>query len=194
MDYKTVLGIIAVAIGFAGFVPYFKDIFDGRSKPHVFSWFVWALLEGTAFFAQLTKGGGAGAWVTGVTAILCFLVFISALFRGEKRITRLDWASLIGALLGMALWAVTKSPLSAVILVSITDVFGFIPTFRKSYRHPYEETAKLYSASILKLIFALFALGSFNLTTALYPASLIITNSAFVTLVLIRRKTLTREN
>lgn len=187
LEYKTILGIIAVAIGFVSYIPYFKDIFFGQTRPHVFSWFVWALLEGTAFFAQLSKGAGAGAWVTGTTAVLCFAVFVVSLSRGEKNFTGTDKLCLAGAILGIILWLATNNPLIAVILVSVTDFLGFVPTFRKSYYKPYEETAKLYAMSVLKLIFALLALKSFNATTALYPASLVLTNAAFVTMVLMRR-------
>jgi hypothetical protein len=190
MDYKTVFAIIAIAIGFVSYIPYFKDTFAGRTKPHMFTWFIWAVLEGTAFFAQASKGAGAGAWVTGTTSILCVSVFLVSLSRGEKKITFGDKLSLAGAVLGVVLWYFSRNALTAVILVSITDFFGFIPTFRKSYFKPYEETVKLYVMSAIKLIFALLALKSFNLTTALYPASLILVNTAFVIMTVIRRKSL----
>jgi hypothetical protein len=190
IDCKTVFAIIAVAIGFVSYIPYFKDIFAGRTKPHMFTWFIWAVLEGTAFFAQASKGAGAGAWVTGTTSILCLSVFVTSLSRGEKDITTSDKLSLGGAILGIVLWYFSKNALTAVILISITDFLGFIPTFKKSYFKPYEETAKLYVMSVIKLIFALFALKFFNLTTALYPASLVLVNTAFVIMTVIRRKSL----
>jgi hypothetical protein len=190
MDYKIILGIIAVTVGFVSYIPYFKNIFLGNTKPHMFSWLIWALLEGIAFFAQLSRGGGAGAWVTGTTAILCVLVFSVSLSRGEKNIVFSDKISFAGAILGLILWLLSKDPLVAVILVSLVDFLGFIPTFRKSYFKPREETAKLYVMSILKLILSLFALQSVNLTTVLYPASLILTNALFITMILMRRKVL----
>ena len=193
MDYKTILGILAVIIGLVSYIPYFRDIFYGQTRPHIFSWLIWSLLEGTDFFAQLSRGGAAGAWVTGTTALLCLSVFIVSLSRGEKNITRTDKISFAGALLGLIFWLVTSNPLTAVILVSVTDFLGFVPTFRKSYYKPDQETTKLYSMSILKLTVSLFALGSFNPTTAIYPASLILTNAAFVTMTLIRRKTLSQK-
>ena len=190
MDYKTVFAIIAVVIGFVSYIPYFKDIFAGRTKPHMFTWFIWAVLEGTAFFAQLSKGAGAGAWVTGTTSVLCLSVFVTSLSRGEKNITFGDKLSLAGAMLGIILWYFSRDALTAVILISITDFLGFIPTFRKSFFKPYEETAKLYVMSTIKLTFALFALKSFNVTTALYPSSLILVNAAFVIMTVIRRKSI----
>jgi len=40
MDIKVTLSIIGIALTFAGYVPYIRDIFKGKTKPHVFSWFV----------------------------------------------------------------------------------------------------------------------------------------------------------
>ena len=37
-----------------------------------------------SIFAQQAKGGGAGAWITGVNAFLCTAVALLAIFRGEK--------------------------------------------------------------------------------------------------------------
>lgn len=41
-DYKIILGLVAVVVGFVGYIPYLRDLFKGTTKPHVFSWGVWA--------------------------------------------------------------------------------------------------------------------------------------------------------
>lgn len=185
MEYKAVLGMLAPIIGFIGYVPYFRDIFRGTTKPHMFSWFVWVLLLGTAFFAQIAEG--AGAWVTGFTAIVCLFIAVLAFSRGEKNITRLDWVCFVGALLGILLWKATSDPLSAIIIIIIVDIFAFAPTFRKAYGKPYEETALTYAASSVKFTIALFALEAYTLATVLYPAYLVCINAVFVGMVLSRR-------
>lgn len=187
IDYKIILGISASVLGFIGYVPYFRDIFQGRTKPHIFSWFVWSLLTGIAFFAQLSKGAGAGAWVTGFTAAVSLSIAILAFFRGEKHITKIDWATFIGALSGLIFWGLTANPLSAVIIITVTDALAFAPTFRKSYCKPHEETASTFALSALKFVFGLAALQSYNLTTWLYPASLVLMNGLFVVMLLLRR-------
>ena len=53
MDYHAVIGGAATVIGVVGYVPYFRDIFRGTTKPHPFSWFLWALLAGIAFAAAV---------------------------------------------------------------------------------------------------------------------------------------------
>ncbi|MCL5436088.1 MAG: hypothetical protein M1275_03330 [Patescibacteria group bacterium] len=190
VEYKIVFGALAVITGLIGYIPYFLDIFKGSTKPHIFSWLVWAILETIGFFAQVIKGAGPGSWMTGTTAILCLGVFFSALRHGEKNITRIDWVCLASALCGIGAWQITKDPFWAVIIVVITDLVGFIPTFRKAYNKPFEETLKLYLLSALKASLALFALDSVNPTTVMYLASLVASNASFSIMLAVRRASL----
>lgn len=192
MDYKIILAGIGIAIGFISYASYFKGIFQGKTKPHVFSWFVWAIINWTAFFAQFVSGGGAGAWITATNAFLCTFVAIIALFHGEKNITKSDWVSLIGALAGITGWVLTKNPLTAVILVSLADCFAIFPTFRKAYLKPYEENAFAFGIDLVKFILELIALKTFSLTTALFPVTILINDTLLVSMILIRRKSHSR--
>lgn len=107
MDYKDILGITTVVIAFVSYVPYFRDIFSGRTKPHAFSWLVWGVLTGIAFFGQIADNAGPGAWVMGFTALICFLIFLAALIRGEKDIVLVDWLSLLGTGIALVFWYLT---------------------------------------------------------------------------------------
>ena len=188
--YKNILGVIAIVVGFIGYAPYLRDVFKGSTKPHFFSWFLWGILETTAFFAQIKKGGGAGSWVLGFSALVVFIIAFKALWSGERNITRLDWFGFVGASIGIIIWFYTKDPTGAVIVIALTDAMAFIPTYRKGFQHPNEETAFEYGMSALKYIFGFFALNTYNLATYLYPTTLILTNSVFVIMLLWRRKKL----
>ncbi len=190
MDYKVFLGVFATILAFLSYIPYFRDIFKGATKPHAFSWLVWGVLTAIAFFGQIADGGGAGAWVTGFTALLCLSIFIAALVKGEKHVTLTDWLSLAGAGMALVLWYLTDSPLLSVVLITLIDALGFWPTFRKSYFKPNEETLITYVVSAVKFAIALVALERFTVVTALYPISLVIMNGAFAVMVAVRRKTL----
>ena len=193
-DYKTVLGILAVVINFVGFAPYIKNTLAGKTKPHAFSWLIWGVLEATGFLAQLSKGGGAGAWVTGASAAMVFFIAGIALYRRETEINIIDWLAFFGGLLGIILWVITKNPLTAVILVVISDALAFVPTFRKSYYHPEQETLFEYICTATKYFISLFALEALNLTTWLYPASMIVTNLSLVTMSVFRKNKLNKIN
>ena len=190
IDYKIIFGFAAAIIGFIGLVPYIRDVFRGKTKPHAFSWFVWGLLESIAFLAQLSKGGGFGALFTALTAAVTFFIAWLAILQKDQQITLFDFIAFVGAIIGILLWVITKNPLLAVIAVAVADALGFLPTFRKAYVKPHEETLIEFALSALKWIVAIPALGALNITTWLYPASLFVTNSTFVVMVLIRKSIL----
>jgi len=193
LDYHVILGGVAAIIGVIGFLPYFRNLFAGRTKPHTFSWLIWGILSAITFAAQIASGAGPGAWIIGVAATLSLAVFVIAIFKGEKEITRLDKISLASAALGIALWIVTTNPLWSVVIVTIVDAVGYIPTFRKTYKQPYGETLTLYFLSSVSFVISLFALQVVDLTTALYPTSLIATNMIFISMVLMRRRKVVRS-
>jgi uncharacterized protein with PQ loop repeat len=37
---KEVIGIIAVIFTFVGYIPYIMDTIKGKTKPHIYSWFI----------------------------------------------------------------------------------------------------------------------------------------------------------
>ena len=187
LEYKNILGVLAIVVAFTGYFFYIRDIIRGKTKPHAFSWLIWGILEAIAFFAQITEGAGAGAWVTGAGALLAIFVSVVGFVQKEKDIKFVDWLALIGAGIGIVLWQVTSNPLTAVVSVTIADAVAFVPTFRKGFHKPNEETLIEYLLSSLKWIIGIFALQSFSLTTWLYPASLVLTNGAFVAMAQIRR-------
>lgn len=191
MGWRTALGAAATLMALVAYVPYFRDMLAGRTKPHAFTWLIWGVLTAIAFAGQVSEGAGPGAWVTGFTAAVSFVIFVTALRRGEKDLPLVDWLSLAGAALALALWAATDQPLVAMILITLIDALGFLPTFRKSWLRPWEETAVTYALSGLKFVIAIVALENFAVTTWLYPASLVLMNGLFVGMLVLRRRQLT---
>lgn len=188
MDNKIFFGIAAVVISLIGYVPYFKDIFANKTKPHIFSWLIWGIITGIEFFGQLYGHAGAGAWVTGVTAFICFFIAFLALRKSKLEITRLDWFSFTGAIVAILLWLITSEPLSSVLLGILIDALGFVPTFRKSFVHPFQETLITWFLNGLKFVFALLALERFTLLSSIYPIYLIFGNWTLVVMIIIRRR------
>lgn len=190
MDLKVVVAIISIVMTLVGYSFYFRDIFAGKTKPHAFSWLVWAALTGIAFAGQITSGGGAGSWVTFVTALISGIIFFLALQRGEKHITLSDKFNLAGAAFALILWFFTNDPVSAIILVTVIDFLGFVPTIRKSYMKPHEETLIHYVFAGSKFVLAIIALQKYTVVTWLYPASLVLSNLLFVVMLVVRRRKL----
>lgn len=185
---KILLGLISSVIAVGAYIPYFRDIFKGKTKPHIFSWFIWGLLGGITYIAQVVKGAGAGSWANGLTALICLVIAGLSITRGEKNITLTDKLSFGGAILALILWFLTKNPLSAVILACVIDTLAYVPTFRKAYKKPFEETLPAFITTTIGIIISLLALEAYSATTWLYPTVLVISNSLFIVMLLLRRK------
>lgn len=190
MISRELLGVIAIIIAMLSDLFYVVTIFKGRTKPHVFTWIIWCLIASIVFIAQISNNAGPGAWVTGFSALCYLAIFILALFKGEKHITKIDKLCFIAALFTIPIWALTKTPVYSIIMIVIVEIFGFVPTVKKSFRKPYEEPVLTYTITGLKHIVALMALKHFSFVTALYPLILILVNGGFVGLLLWRRSVL----
>lgn len=190
MYIKIVFGLIAILIAFISYAPYIRDMHKGKTKPHAYSWFIWALIGYIAGFAQLKSGGGAGAWVSILSATIMLYIAVVAYLDGSIKFTKSDKLSLGAALIAIPLWVVTKQPLLAVILVSAIDATGFWPTLRKSYHVPHQETLSNYWLAAIKNIIAIAALQKYSLITLIYPASLVLTDGLCFILLVIRLRQL----
>ena len=187
---SEILGILATAIGLIGYGPYLWKTAKGQVRPHIFSWFLWGILTGIGFAAQVTGEGGfsAGTWVTGMSAAASFIGAGLAFYHGGKRdITKSDWIVFAGVMAAIPVWVLTDSPFWSVILITFIDAAAFAPTFRKGWQKPNEDSVFVFLCSGIKYAVALLALQHYTVVTALFPASLVLTNGAFITMLLLRR-------
>lgn len=189
MEYKIVLGIVAVILALFSYSFYINDLFKNRTKPHYFSWFIWGLLTAIAFFAQLSEGGGAGSWQTGIVAGICLFIAFVAFYKYKNNyVTKTDLFCLVAAIIGIIFWKTTNNPLTAIIIVSTVSLIALVPTFRKAYNHPYEETLITYNLNLIRPIISIMALETLSVTTWLYQASNILANVLFISMLVMRRK------
>ena len=127
---KEFIGLIAAALALISLIPYIVDIIRGKTKPHVYTWIIWAIVTVLAFIIQWQQGGGAGSWTTGVTGILTILIMILAFKKGTKDITKSDRILFIGALLAIPIWYFVGNSTLSIIIVTLIDVVAFLPTMR----------------------------------------------------------------
>lgn len=182
------IGLFSLIVGIYSYALYYKDIFAKKTKPHRFTYLVWTLITTISFFGQIVSGAGPGAWVMGLTVLGCLGIFILSFKYGEKEIVLADWLALSGALIALISWVITRSPTIAAILISLTDALALVPTIRKSFHKPYDETLISYFIGGLQFAISLFAIQSFSIATAFYPASIALINWSFAVMLIIRRR------
>ncbi len=188
LDIKIIISVIAVILTFVGYFGYIRDIVKGKTKPHVFSWFIWSIITGIIYALQVSAGAGPGSWVTLTLTVILILVFFLSLKNGSKNIQKIDIVFLILALGALPLWLVVKQPVLSIILLSTIDMLGFLPTIRKSWNDPYSETLSLYVITTFRHGLTIFALAQYNIVTWLFPASWVIANALFSLMLIMRRK------
>lgn len=185
---KELIGLVAALLSVIAVIPYIYDTLKGKTKPHLYTMIIWAIVTTLAFFGQYTAGAGPGAWTTGVTAIFTVVVLILSLKYGTDDITTFDTALLVFALLAIIPWWFTKDPTLSVVIATFIDVCAFLPTIRKTFKDPTSETLFTWIANFLRHGLALCALTTFVLATYVYPAALCFMNIVVALVILSRRK------
>ena len=71
---KTIIGIIAVSLTLIGYIPYTRDIIARKTKPHLYSWFLWGFVTLIIFALQFSDNAGLGSYVTLTAGLLCIVV------------------------------------------------------------------------------------------------------------------------
>ncbi len=194
-DIGTLAGWGSLVLTVVGYVPYIVSVIRRRTRPHAFSWFLWALIGGIVFFGQHVAGAGPEAWATGLSMVFCVFIFLLALFQGDVRFTRVDGALLGTSLVAVALWVMTKDPTASVVLVTLANALGgHTPTILKAWSDPWRENLLPFMMGIPKYGLALAALETINLTTVCYPVTSILMNSALIAVVVVRRRQVRRTS
>lgn len=184
---KEIVGSIAVILTFVSYIPYYRDILRGKTRPHIYSWSLWGLLTVLLVALQIRGGAGPAVWVTASAGLLCLGVVFLSLKNGKKDITASDTVTAILSLVAIFFWLVVDQPVISIILVIIADMLAFIPTIRKSYIDPYSETLSLYVTNSLRFVLALVAVEQYTFLSTSWIIAWIVGNALLSVLLIVRR-------
>jgi hypothetical protein len=189
LTFKSAMGALSVVIMFIAYAIYLGQTAraDGV-QPHPFSWFLWGIVTGVVYLVQITQGGGAGSWVVGLTALICFLIGGFSLFKHRWHFSWFDWLSLGAGVIVFVYYLRSRNPTVSAVLATTTDVIGYGSTIKKGWSEPHKDSATSFALNSTKFVPALLALESYSVATWLYPATLVIVNAVVATMLLIRRR------
>ncbi len=190
MQLKIIFGAIAALLALLSSFLYIRDIFRGNTKPHMYTWLIWAIVTTIAFFGQVVSGGGPGSWATGVAAIVTIITFFLSLKDGygTKDITNFDRVCLVLAILSILPWLLTESVLWSVLLATFIDLIAFFPTMRKTWHAPKSESLGSMYVDALKHGLSTFSMGTYSLITLVYPLSVLATKFVIIGEIVFLRK------
>ncbi len=179
--WREIFSSIAVLIALYAYWKYMQSIFAWKTEPHVFSWWIWSLTTGIAFFAQVSGGWWWWSAQNGISFFTCILFAILALKYGKiGKFHALDWWSLVLSFVAIGLWLMTKNPFYWSFFAMLADAIGYVPTFRKVWKKPLSEPSGYYFLMNVKHGLSLLALSTYNWTTMIFSWSVIIINFALI--------------
>ena len=181
-----VLSVLLMVLAFAIYI--WQTTREDGVRPHPFSWFLWGFVTGVVYLVQISQGAGAGSWVVGFTALICFLIGGISFFKAKWHFSFFDWFCLVAGLIVFVYYLLSKNPIQSAILATATDVLGYGSTIKKGWFQPQKDSVTSFALNSAKYVPSLFALQSYSLATWLYPATLVLMNAGVAIMLLARRR------
>ena len=182
---------ITVLVTIIGYLIYFKDIFYGRAKPNLVSWFLWMLGPFIGVFFQLKAGAGLSVIPVFLAGFGPLIVIIVSIFNKKAywKITKLDVFCGIFALIALILYIFTHNLGISIMFAILGDGFAAIPTLVKSWNFPDTETAVVYLPGVISNILGLLIIKDWIFTIYSFSFYFIFVNLAII-LCIYRKKIL----
>lgn len=187
-SYHTLFGVLSALIALVSYIPYFRSILKGESKPSRATFGTWSFIGIVETASYAASGARATVWLPIVYAIGDISVFILSFKRGMGGKQPLDILCLLGAVAGIVCWAITKDPRLALYLSMSASACGFIPTLRKVYVLPQSENRTTWAMDIAAAACNLVAVAHLNSYLVLYPLYTLVFDSGVVGLMMMPRR------
>jgi hypothetical protein len=187
VDQYFLFACAAVLLATLRYGTYFHTIYQGKTKPHAFSWLLWGTVTGVGTLAQFELNAGPAAWALAFVSITCLLIAVISFFIGERDYTKSDWFALITCFLAIPIWQITDNALIAIAIVITIDALTYWPTIRKSFHKPDTEPPISYGFAGMRYFLMLFAVPDPTWQNLMYPFFLMATDWGFAIYIVIRR-------
>ncbi len=187
MPLATIFLTLAAISNVIGYGVYLWMIIKNKIKPHGITYLIWSIIVGLNFTIQVISGVGKGAALLGINFAGCTLVFIFCYLKKHIAYDRIDWVCFFLAIFAVILWLLTKTPIYSVILSCIIDILAILPSFRKTFNKPYEDSALLFFISGLEYLMSFPSYQIISFIVILYPAFVISADFSYAGFMFVRR-------
>ncbi|MFI5960039.1 hypothetical protein [Cryptosporangium sp. NPDC051539] len=151
---------LAFAFNVLGTSVYVRKALQGRVKPHLVTWTLWAIVPYIAFFAQISEGVHLPAFITLVAGLnpTCTLIVAVRSKSAHWKTSVFDVVCGVSAGLGVAMWCVFSDARYAIVFAILADALAAIPTFAKSFTNPESESSFQYACLAASALITLASL------------------------------------
>ena len=181
------LVLASALISLSGAAVYIRDMFRGKSKPNLVTWGLWGFAPLIATGAALSAD--ADMWATVRIFMSGFgplLVFLAAFFvrQGYWKLSRFDYACGALSFIALGAWIGADSPILAILLAALADLFATLPTIFKAWKYPETETLYTYFVGLFTASIIIPAIPVWNIENAAFQVYLLVANTALFFIVL----------
>lgn len=184
MNSYTIIGIISPIVCALGYIPYLISIYRHKTKPHPFSWFLWAILG----LVTLVTYIGVGAKETLPLAILNFVgplfIFFFTIKFWKGNFPIFDYLCLVFSLIAIVIYIVFHEAAIALTINLVGDLFAALPTIRKTYKDPTSENLSTWLLFTFGAAISFFAIREFSYGLIILPLYLTVYEGIMCVLIL----------
>lgn len=181
------LVLLSVGISLTGGIAYIRDMARGKSKPNLVTWGLWAfaplIATGAALSAEADAWSTVRIFMSGFGPLLVFLAAF-VVRQGFWKLGPFDYACGALSLVALGAWLIADSPVLAILLAAIADLFATLPTVLKAWKHPETETLYTYFVGLFTASIVIPAIPSWTIENAAFQVYLLLANITLFAIVL----------
>jgi hypothetical protein len=186
MGWQSIFGILSGVLALLFYVQTARGAVSGKLRPNPTSWVIWSFNDTLILVGSLSLGAWNTLWVPIVYAVLGWFIFALALRNDKRPPSRLEWACLLGACVGWIAYFV-EGGVWAIVLGSLVNSVGCIPTIRSAYHAPEKESLPVWFLIWFSVLFMSLSCERFEFWLLVFPVSSLLNVSAIIVALLWQR-------
>lgn len=179
MGWQSILGMLSGFLALLFYVQTARGTVNGTLRPNPTSWVIWSFNDTLILVGSLALGAWNTLWVPIVYAVLGWFIFALALRNDRRPPSPLEWACLCGACVGWVAYFV-EGGLWAIVLGSLVNTVGCIPTIRTALCEPEKESLSVWFLIWFSVLFMSLSCERMEFSLLVFPVSSLVNVSAIV--------------
>lgn len=181
------LVVLSVLLSLSGAIVYIRDMFRGKSKPNLVTWGLWAfaplIATGAALSVNADYWSTIRIFMSGFGPLLVF-IFAFIVKQGYWKLSKFDYLCGALSLIALVVWLMVGSPLIAILIAAVADLFATLPTVIKAWKYPETETLYTYFIGLFTASIVIPAIPIWNIENSAFQIYLLLANITLFIIVL----------